>query len=121
MSQFRLYAYGSCGTCKKAVKYLDNRGIDYELIDITQSPPSVSELRKVLLGMEGNLKKLFNTSGQVYRSEGYSAKLKDMTEKDALSELANNGKLVKRPMILDKNLGVCGFKEDVWNKFFDKK
>ena len=60
MSKLKIYSYKNCGTCKKAIKFLDENEISYELVDITLTPPSKSELKMVLKGMEGNIKKLFN-------------------------------------------------------------
>ena len=88
MSKLKIYSYKNCGTCKKAIKFLDENEVSYELVDITLTPPSKSELKMVLKGMEGNIKKLFNTSGQVYRGEGYGEKLKTMSEQEAISDLS---------------------------------
>jgi hypothetical protein len=44
----RLYSYSSCGTCRKAMAWLRQRGFQVEPIDITDQPPSESELRTAL-------------------------------------------------------------------------
>ena len=119
MKRVKLYSYKSCGTCKKAIQYLDNNAVIYELVDITANPPKKNELTQVLKGMGGNIKKLFNTSGLIYRNEEYAEKLKSMTEADALSALSQKGKLIKRPVLLASGKGICGFKQDVWDQFLD--
>lgn len=118
--KIKLYSYNNCGTCKKAIKFLNDKSLTYELIDITKKPPTLEELEVVLSGMEGNLKKLFNTSGVAYRSGGYSELLKTMTEQDALGHLAKNGRLIKRPLILREKEGICGFKSDQWELFLSR-
>lgn len=116
MKKLKLYSYSRCSTCVKAIKFLDSKNIDYKLIDITNEAPSAAELKKALSGFDGNIKKLFNTSGQVYRAEGYGEKLKSMSDAEAISDLTKNGKLVKRPVLVFDGKATCGFKEDVWNE-----
>lgn len=110
----KVYEYSRCSTCRKALRYLDDNEIDYKKIDITVQPPSKTELKKMLKVYEGNLKKLFNTSGQVYREKKLGARLKDMSVNEAIGLLVADGKLVKRPFLLTKDSGVVGFKEEQW-------
>jgi arsenate reductase len=116
MKRLKIYEYGNCSTCKKALKFLDARKVSYERIAIVEHPPSVSELKKMLVFLKGDLKKLFNTSGQVYRELGLSQKLPTMSEAEALLLLASNGKLIKRPFALSTELGLVGFSETEWKK-----
>jgi len=34
-----LYSYSKCGTCRKAIRFLENRKVKFELIDITEITP----------------------------------------------------------------------------------
>lgn len=109
----KLYGYMKCGTCRKAVKWLDKKGIGYDFIDITLNPPKQVELKKVLAaGYE--LKALFNRSGGQYRALNMKDKLPGMTQAEAIKLLAGNGYLVKRPICLDGDRVTVGFKEDVF-------
>ena len=112
--KLKVYEYSRCSTCRKALRYLDENNIDYTNVDITVKPPTKAELKKMLKVYQGNFKKLFNTSGQVYREKKLSTKLKDMTVTEAISLLASNGKLVKRPFLLTQYSGVVGFNEEQW-------
>jgi arsenate reductase-like glutaredoxin family protein len=64
--------------------------------------------------MNGNLKKLFNSSGQLYREMEMPEKLKIMSEDDAITLLSQNGMLVKRPFLISDHLGLTGFNEAIW-------
>jgi len=112
----KIYEYAGCSTCKKALKFLDQKKIEYKKIAIVEQPPSLAELKKMLVYYDGQINKLFNTSGLVYREMGLSEKLKTMTETQALKLLSKNGKLVKRPFVLTATSGRVGFKEDEWKK-----
>jgi len=116
--KLKIYEYANCSTCKKALKYLDSKKIAYEKIAIVEHPPNVGELKTMLAHLGGELKKLFNTSGQVYRELGLGEKLKTMSQADALKLLAANGKLVKRPFALGPGQGTVGFQEAEWKKKF---
>ena len=111
----KMYEYKGCGTCKKAQEYLEANGIEYKKIAIRKTPPTPAELKKMLKYMGGEVKKLFNTSGMDYRAMDIKSKLPDMSDKEAITLLSENGNLVKRPFVLGKDWGIVGFKEDVWN------
>ena len=115
MKKWKVYEYAGCSTCKKALKFLDGKKVSYEKVDITSVPPTPAEL-KAMLGHVKDLRKLFNTSGLVYKEMKLSEKLPTMSEKDALALLAKNGRLVKRPFVLGSDFGLVGFKEDEWKK-----
>lgn len=110
---WRVYEYEKCSTCRKALKFLDDRGIPYIKVPIVDQPPTRIELEGMLArGVE--LKKLFNTSGILYRELKVGEKLKVMTQDQALALLAKHGKLVKRPFVLLKDRGLVGFDESAW-------
>lgn len=113
----KVYEYEGCSTCRKALKFLDARGVAYEAVPIVETPPSKAEL-KAMLAFAGDLRRLFNTSGVLYREMGVGKKLETLSEDDALALLAEHGKLVKRPFALLKDRGLLGFKEDEWKAAF---
>jgi arsenate reductase len=80
---------------------LTRKKIAYEFIDITEAPPSAVELSAWFKASSLDLKKLLNTSGEVYRSMGLKDKLGSMAEADVIKLLASNGRLIKRPLITD--------------------
>ncbi len=112
----RVYQYPKCSTCRKAAKWLTENGIEAESVDISQQPPTAEELRKMLGYMDGNIRKLFNTSGLQYRELKLKNKLAGMSDEAAIDLLAGNGMLVKRPFLLSDNGGTVGFKEEVWRE-----
>ena len=111
-----LYLYSKCSTCQKALSFLERRKVAFIRKEITIEPPSVAELQNMLHYMKGNLKKLFNSSGQLYRELQLNEKLKDMSEMEALILLSQHGMLVKRPFLLGNHFGFTGFNEVEWSK-----
>lgn len=109
-----VYSYAPCSTCRTAVAWLREHHIAFAEKPIYTQPPSLPELKRMLAHQGGNIRKLFNTSGLVYRELGLSAKLPKLTEAQALELLASNGRLVKRPFVLGPNLGFVGFDPEAW-------
>jgi arsenate reductase (glutaredoxin) len=118
MKKIRIYEYSKCSTCRNALRFLDINNVAYEKVPIVETPPTKAELKRMLAAQNGDLKKLFNTSGELYREMKIGAKLGSMTQDQALDLLATNGKLVKRPFVLTGDTGLVGFKEDEWKKLF---
>ena len=109
-----VYCYSRCSTCKKALKWLDEKGIAYDLIDLKENNPSEDTLRELYQKSGLPLKKFFNTSGQIYRAMELSKKLPSMSEDDKLCLLASDGMLVKRPLIVTEKGIRTGFREEEW-------
>ena len=68
--KLKIYSYSGCGTCRKALRFLAAEGMDYEVVPIRERPPSKAALKRALADAGGNLRRLFNTSGQDYRRLG---------------------------------------------------
>ncbi|MFC7335547.1 Spx/MgsR family RNA polymerase-binding regulatory protein [Haloferula chungangensis] len=114
----KIYAYKGCDSCRKAIKWLKSRELAFEEIAVRETPPSVAELKKVLASYGGDLKRLFNTAGGDYREMGMKDRLPEMSETDALELLSKHGNLVKRPILLGKDVALVGFKQDEWEQAF---
>lgn len=110
----KVYSYKKCSTCVKALKFLQSKKIEPQVIDITEQPPTKKELELMLKNYGGEIKKLFNTSGVAYRENNIKDKLANMSKAEALAMLSKNGKLVKRPFVLKGSKGLVGFIEEEW-------
>lgn len=111
-----VYCYPKCTTCKKALKWLDDNGIAYELLDIKLQNPDEAKLRKWYEMSGLPLKRFFNTSGMIYRDLELSKKLPSMSEDEQLELLAADGMLVKRPLLIGDDFVLTGFKEAQWKE-----
>ena len=113
----KVYTYQGCSTCRNAVKWLKSQGIAYAEAAIRETPPSLTELRAMLMA-RGQLRLLFNTSGQDYRALNLKDRLPSMSEDEALELLSRNGNLVKRPFAIDaeQKVFLTGFIEEEWGK-----
>ena len=106
--------YPPCSTCKKAKKWLDDHGIEYTARHIKEDNPTADELREWVARSGLPLKRFFNTSGLVYKNLGLKDKLPTMTEDEQIALLASDGMLVKRPLLVDDDFVLPGFKPAEW-------
>ena len=114
----KVYQYPKCGTCRKALKWLDAHGVDYQSIDIVEKPPSKAALKQLVKRSGLPVRKWFNTSGQSYRQGGFKEKLESMSEAQAIDALAADGKLIKRPVVDGDGFVLVGFDEAAYKKAF---
>ena len=112
----KIYCYPKCTTCQRAIKWLDSKSIEYELINIKENNPDKETLRTLWQKSGLELKKFFNTSGILYREMELSKKLPAMNDEEKLDLLATDGMLVKRPIFITENAVLLGFKESEWEK-----
>ena len=112
--------YPRCTTCQKAKKWLDQHNVIYDDRHIVENNPSYDELKDWYERSGLPLKKFFNTSGLLYKEMQLKDKLPDMSEQEQLELLATNGMLVKRPLIIEDNMVLVGFKEAEWAEKLDE-
>ncbi|MBO4126263.1 Spx/MgsR family RNA polymerase-binding regulatory protein [Streptococcus suis] len=94
------YEYPKCSTCRAAKAELKSLGLEFEAIDIKSTPPSAEELKAWMEATALELKKYFNTSGNSYRELGLKDKFDSLSLEQALNLLANDGMLIKRPLLI---------------------
>ena len=116
----KFICYPKCTTCQKAKKWLDDNQIEYEFRDIKLDNPTLGELMEWHKKSGLPLKKLFNTSGLLYKSLDLKNKLPTMSEDEMLKLLASDGMLVKRPLLIGDSFVLVGFKEAEWGATLSK-
>lgn len=107
--------YPKCSTCQKAKAWLDDHEVAYDDRHIVENNPTAEELARwhALSGLP--LRRFFNTSGRLYRERNVKAALDaGMTDDEAFSLLAEDGMLVKRPIIVGDGFVLVGFREAEW-------
>ena len=116
----KFYQYEKCESCRKAKKWMAEKGLSFESFSIRETPPSKKELKAMLDVHEGQIKKLFNTSSKDYRDSEIKSNLPTMSEEDIISLLASRGNLIKRPFLIGDGIYLQGFKPELWKEAFNK-
>ncbi len=112
----KIYTYQKCSTCRKATQWLDSNDIAFEEHPIRETPPSKKELDTMLDAYNGEIRRLFNSSGMDYRAMNLKDKLPSLSKTEAFKLLTQNGNLVKRPFLLSTGFNTVGFKEAAWTE-----
>lgn len=111
-----LYYYPKCSTCMKAKRFLEEQGHLPELVDLMKETPSAEELKSLHQKSGLDLKRFFNTSGQLYRSMAIKDRYDSMTDEERYELLASDGYLIKRPILLKGDRVYVGFREKEWEQ-----
>ncbi len=109
-----LYCHRPCSTCAKARAWLDDNGIAFREVEIATNNPGIARLSRWLDQSGLPVRRLFNTSGRQYRARGLSSRLDGLSRDEALSILASDGMLVKRPVLEHPDGVLIGFKPQEW-------
>jgi arsenate reductase (glutaredoxin) len=118
MQPIHVYQYPKCSTCRKALSWLDGHGIKYQARDLVSEPIPLGTLKEMLRRSKLPIGRFFNTSGESYRAGHFKERLRTMSEGEALSELAKDGKLVKRPIVDAGRFVLVGFDTAVFAEHF---
>ncbi|WP_042341821.1 Spx/MgsR family RNA polymerase-binding regulatory protein [Calothrix sp. PCC 7507] len=104
----QVYGIPNCGTCKKALKWLQDNNVDYDFINTKENPPN-SEIVQNWVKSLGNLP-MRNTSGQSYRA--LAEDKKTWSDEQWIEAFANDAMLLKRPLFVKHGTAVLvGFKD----------
>ena len=106
--------YPKCTTCQKAKAWLDEHGVACETRHIVEETPTAAELAEWHARSGLPLKRFFNTSGLVYKNEHIKDRLPGMSEEEQYALLAQNGMLIKRPLLLLGDRVLVGFRPAEW-------
>lgn len=108
--------YPKCTTCKKAKSWLEKSGVSFKDRHIAEENPTKEELKAWFSKSNEPIKKLFNTSGVLYKEMALKDKIPTLTEDELFEILSSNGMLVKRPLIVGDDFLLIGFKEEQWKE-----
>jgi arsenate reductase len=106
-------SYAGCSTCKKALAWLSARGTKVTVRAIVDQPPTVRELAAWVPASGVSVRKWLNTSGLSYRAIGKEA-IDASSDAELVKRLATDGKLVKRPVLVNGARVAVGFKPETW-------
>ena len=103
-----VYGIPNCGTCKKALKWLEAQGAEYVFINTKEAPPSKEAITGWVQALTA--KPMRNTSGQAYRA--IPAEQRDaMSDDDWIEAFTADAMLLKRPLFIKDGTAVkAGFR-----------
>jgi arsenate reductase len=114
-----VYQYPKCSTCRKALSWLDRFGVKYQARDLVTDPIPLAKLEELYRRSKLPIGRFFNTSGESYRTGHFKDRLPTMSEKEALTALSKDGKLVKRPIVDAGKIVLVGFDPELFAEHFE--
>lgn len=113
----KIYGIPNCDTMKKARKWLEANGVDYEFHDYKKSGVPEKELKQWVkkLGWEA----LLNRRGTTWRKLDDSVK-NNIDEASAIKVMLENPSSIKRPVLEIGDQLLAGFSEDIYIEAFNK-
>ncbi len=111
-----LLCYPKCSTCMKAKKHLNQLGVVFDERDISRENPTAAELKQWIVRSGLPVKKFFNTSGKLYQSLQLKDRLLQMSEAEMIELLASDGMLVKRPLLIDQDRVLVGYRAEAYEQ-----
>lgn len=116
----KFYEYKKCTTCRKGKKYLEEQGVDLEVIDMVEETPSEYELKDIVSKADNyEIDQFFNTRGKVYKELGLKEKLDDLSFDEKIELLTSNGMLIKRPILVTEKGVILGFNEAKYDELLE--
>ena len=85
-------------------------------LDIKEEKPTAEELKTWWRKSGLPLKRFFNTSGKLYKEMQLKDRIPNMSEDEQIELLASDGMLVKRPILVQNEKVLVGFKEKEWQE-----
>lgn len=111
-----IYQYPKCNTCRKALKWLESKDMALDVKDITVETPTEEELIEIINKSGLETKKFFNTSGRIYKERKLKEVVGSLSVEEAAKMLAAEGMLIKRPLLVNDDQVLVGFKEAAYEE-----
>ena len=111
----KFYWYPKCSTCIKAYKHLKELGVDLDVKHIVEETPSADELKQYIESYNQGVKPFFNTSGKVYKDMNLKEQVNTLSVDEAAKLLSAHGMLIKRPLLVDNDKIIIGYKKEVYD------
>jgi len=97
-----IYHNSKCSKSRASKQILEEKGIDFQIINYLQNPPSIQELQQILVELNISATD-FIRSGETLFKE---LNLQNASNEELIITMVKNPQLIQRPIIKTKK-GVC--------------
>ncbi|MAO64373.1 MAG: hypothetical protein CL666_05190 [Balneola sp.] len=103
----------NCNKIRDTKKWMDERDVEYEFIDVKKDPLTRDELKE--LEFKVGLDVLINRRGRKWRDLGLADK--DLSDDELFEQLLENQVMIKRPVLLEEESVLVGYDEESFEAF----
>lgn len=108
----KIYGIKNCDTVKKALQWLDDKGIQYQFHDYKKHGVDEKKLREFV--KKFGWQKVLNSKGTTYRK--LSDSQKPTNETQAIALMLQQPSIIKRPILDNGSLQILGFDVEEYKK-----
>ncbi|MEZ5305799.1 MAG: arsenate reductase family protein [Pyrinomonadaceae bacterium] len=109
MRKLDIYWLPHCSTCKKAVAFLESKGVEFNFKrDIKEEKLSRKEIER-LASFAGGADSIFSRRAIKYRTMKLNER--ELSEKEMIRLMADEYTFIKRPLVVDGAKVVAGYSE----------
>jgi regulatory protein spx len=109
----------SCGSCRKAKAWLEEHQIEYRERNIIANPLTIDEIKSILRLTEEGTDEIISTTSKAYQE--LNVDIESLPLNVLYQLIANNPKMLRRPIIIDEKRLQVGYNEDEITRFLPRK
>ncbi len=91
-----------CSKSRAGLKYLDDKGVEYKVVEYLKNPITIDELKAVLEKLNLKPSELVRKKESIFKE----LNLKEASEDELLKAMVENPKLIERPIVVNGNKAV---------------
>lgn len=110
----KIWGIKNCNSVKKALDYLDHKGLKYEFIDYKKNPPSIETLKNWV--EKSGIESVFNHKSATYKK--LNLHNQSLTLEQKIKLMNENPTLIKRPVLEYGKVLQFGFSKEAYEAIF---
>lgn len=99
----KIYHNPRCSKSREGVQWLQEKGLEIEIIDYMKNPISLDELKQIIKKLDIRPIELVRTKETIWK-ENFASK--EMTDEEILQSMVDNPKLIERPIVVNQQKAV---------------
>ena len=108
-----IYGISNCDTVRKALKWLDKKGLSYSFYDYKVQGPSNAQLETWM--QQKDWTEILNTRSTSWRELPQALKDSVVDAPSAIQVIPENFSMIKRPLVeQDGKIILLGFDQEIW-------
>lgn len=112
--------YSKWTSVRKAKAWLKDNNIEVEFRSLISDTPTKEEIKTWVEKYNVSVNKFFNVNGVVFKTNNLKDKINEMSLDECCEMLSKEGMLIKRPIYMDENVILFGFKQKEWEDLLKK-
>lgn len=113
----KIYHNSRCRKSRAGLQYLEDKGVEFEIVEYLKNGISEEELKDVLIKMNVRPAEIIRTQEDIYKKQ---FKNKNFTDEEWIKILLENPKLIKRPLVVKGYKAVWADPPEDMEKLFKK-